>query len=46
MYIKSKYPLRWKLQYIPSYYDGLNEEQQRDQKVILNFKNGLYEGIY
>lgn len=43
MYIKSKYPLRWKLQYIPSYYDGLNEEQQRDQKVILNFKNGLYD---
>ena len=43
MYIKSKYPLRWKLQYIPSYYDELNEEQQRDQKVILNFKNGLYD---
>ena len=43
MYIKSKYPIRWKLQYVPIYYEGLNEEQQRDQRIVLDFKDGIYD---
>ena len=43
MYIKSKYPIRWKMQYIPTYYEGLNEEQQRDQRIVLGFKDGIYD---
>lgn len=43
MYIKSKYPIRWKLQYVPTYYEGLSEDQQRDQRIVLDFKNGIYD---
>lgn len=43
MYIKSKYPIRWKLQCVPTYYEGLTEEQQRDQRIVLDFKDGIYD---
>lgn len=43
MYIKSKYPIRWKLEYVPAYYEGLTEQQQRDQRNILDFKDGVYD---
>ena len=43
MYIKTKYPIRWKLQYIPTFYEGLSEEQLRDQRVVLDFKDGKYD---
>ena len=32
-----------KMKYIPSYYEGLSEEQQRDQRIILDFKEGKYD---
>lgn len=40
---KDKYPKRWKMDYIPSYYEKLTEEQQRDQHIVLDFKEGQYD---
>ena len=43
MYIKSKYPFRWKLNYVPTYFENLTEEQEQDQKTVLDFKKGIYD---
>ncbi len=43
MYIKSKYPIHWKIQYVPTFYEGLNEEQQCEQRIVLEFKDGNYD---
>ena len=44
MYIEENKPkYRYKMEYIPSYYEGLSEEQQRDQRTVLDFKEGQYD---
>lgn len=43
MYIKTKYPFHKKLLYVPTYFRQLNEEQLRNQQIVLNFKNGIYD---
>ena len=43
MYSKSKYKRIWKLNYVPSYYQGISEEQQRDNKIVIDFKDGIYD---
>ena len=43
MYSESKYQRIWKLNYVPSYYEGISEEQQRDNKIVIDFKNGIYD---
>lgn len=43
MYIKSKYPFRWKLNYVPTYFEDLTDEQKQDQKTVLDFKKGIYD---
>ena len=43
MYIETEFPIRWKQKYMPTYYENLTEEQQRDQGIVLNFKKGLYD---
>lgn len=43
MYIKTDYPIRWKLEYAPSYYEGLTESQLLNQRTVLNFKDGQYD---
>ena len=42
MYIKNNHSIRWKIQYVPTYYEGLNEDQEHDQRIVLNFKDGNY----
>lgn len=39
----NKHPKRWMMDYIPSYYEGLTDEQQRDQRIVLDFKDGQYD---
>ena len=43
MYIKTEYPFYWKLNFVPIFYEGLSEEQLRDQRIVLNFKEGIYD---
>ena len=43
MYIKSEYPFRWRYEYVPTYYEGLSDEQNKIQKMVLAFKNGDYD---
>ena len=43
MYIKSEYPFRWRYEYVPTYYEGLTEEQRKIQRTVLDFKNGDYD---
>lgn len=39
---KIKYPKRWMMEYIPSYFEGLTEEQEQKQRIVLDFKEGQY----
>ena len=43
MYARTDHPIHWKLNYVPTYYEGLSEEQLHDQQVVLNFKDGQYD---
>ena len=37
------YRIRYKLRYVPEYYDGLSEQQLKDRKTITDFKKGIYD---
>lgn len=39
---KNKYPKRWMMEYVPSYFEGLTAEQEQKQRIILDFKEGQY----
>ena len=39
---KNKYPKRWMMEYIPSFFDGLTAEQEQKQRIVLDFKEGQY----
>lgn len=43
MFIKTDHPIRWKLNYVPTYYEGLDKTQLHDQRVVLDFKEGRYD---
>ena len=38
-----RYSIRYKLKYVPSYYEGLSEQQEAEQKTVMDFKNGIYD---
>lgn len=42
MHINSKYPFCWKYEYVPSYYEGLSESQEKIQTTVKSFKDGNF----
>lgn len=43
MYIKTEHPFYWQFKYFPTFYENLREEQKYVQRLVLDFKEGIYD---